>query len=59
MEVEDPSKPAGTVVQEMIPGYLLAGRLLRAAMVAVSKGGPPRVVTPAPAPTPANDSSTP
>ena len=57
MEVEDPSKPAGTVVQEMIPGYLLAGRLLRAAMVAVSKGGPPRVVTPAPAP--ANDSSAP
>jgi molecular chaperone GrpE len=42
MEIEDPSVPAGTVVQEMIPGYLLAGRLLRAAMVAVSKGGPPR-----------------
>jgi molecular chaperone GrpE len=42
MEVEDPSVPAGTVVQEMIPGYLLAGRLLRAAMVAVSKGGPSR-----------------
>src|SRR6186997_534859 len=38
MEVEDPTVPAGTVVQEMIPGYLLAGRLLRAAMVAVSKG---------------------
>ncbi|HYC63965.1 MAG TPA: nucleotide exchange factor GrpE, partial [Reyranellaceae bacterium] len=46
MEVEDPSQPAGTVVQELIPGYLLAGRLLRAAMVAVSKGGPPRVPTP-------------
>ena len=42
MEVEDPSVPSGTVVQELIPGYLLAGRLLRAAMVAVSKGGPPR-----------------
>ncbi len=40
MEVEDPSLPAGTVVQELIPGYLIAGRLLRAAMVAVSKGGP-------------------
>jgi molecular chaperone GrpE len=39
MEVEDPSVPAGTVVQELIPGYLIAGRLLRAAMVAVSKGG--------------------
>jgi molecular chaperone GrpE len=42
MEIEDPSVPAGTVVQELIPGYLLAGRLLRAAMVAVSKGGPQR-----------------
>ena len=42
MEVEDPTVPAGTVVQELIPGYLLAGRLLRAAMVGVSKGGPPR-----------------
>jgi molecular chaperone GrpE len=44
MEIEDPSVPAGTVVQELIPGYLLAGRLLRAAMVAVSKGGPPRSI---------------
>lgn len=44
MEIEDPSVPAGTVVQELIPGYLLAGRLLRAAMVAVSKGGPQRAV---------------
>ena len=40
MEVQDPSVPAGTVVQELAPGYLIAGRLLRAAMVAVSKGGP-------------------
>jgi molecular chaperone GrpE len=40
MEVEDPSVPAGTVVRELIPGYLIAGRLLRAAMVAMSKGGP-------------------
>jgi len=44
MEVEDPSVPSGTVVQELIPGYLLAGRLLRAAMVAVSKGGPSRSI---------------
>jgi molecular chaperone GrpE len=44
MEIEDPSVSAGTVVQELIPGYLLAGRLLRAAMVAVSKGGPPRSI---------------
>lgn len=49
MEVEDQSQPAGTVVQELAPGYLIAGRLLRAAMVAVSKGGPMRT------PTPAND----
>jgi molecular chaperone GrpE len=44
MEIEDPSVPTGTVVQELIPGYLLAGRLLRAAMVGVSKGGPPRTI---------------
>jgi molecular chaperone GrpE len=43
MEIADPSVPAGTVVQELIPGYLLAGRLLRAAMVGVSKGGPQRM----------------
>ena len=42
MEVEDATVPTGTVVQELIPGYTLAGRLLRAAMVGVSKGGPPR-----------------
>jgi molecular chaperone GrpE len=26
MEVEDPTVPAGTIVQELIPGYLIAGR---------------------------------
>jgi molecular chaperone GrpE len=41
MEIENADVPSGTVVQELIPGYLIAGRLLRAAMVAVSKGGPP------------------
>jgi molecular chaperone GrpE len=46
MEIEDASMPAGTVVQELIPGYLLAGRLLRAAMVSVSKGGPQRTAEP-------------
>ena len=40
MEVENADVPHGTVVQELIPGYLIAGRLLRAAMVAVSRGGP-------------------
>ena len=41
MEVEKTDVPSGMVVKELIPGYLIAGRLLRAAMVAVSKGGPP------------------
>lgn len=39
-ELEEPNKPAGTVVQVVAPGYTIAGRLLRAAMVGVSKGGP-------------------
>jgi molecular chaperone GrpE len=46
MEIEDASVPTGTVVQELIPGYLLAGRLLRAAMVGVSRGGPQRTAEP-------------
>ena len=45
MEIEDPTVPAGTVVQELAPGYLIAGRLLRAAMVTVSKGGPARAAS--------------
>ena len=44
MEIEDPSVPAGTVVQELIPGYLLAGRLLRAALGDGNHGGPPRSI---------------
>ena len=40
MEVEDPSKPAGTVVMVAQSGYTISGRLLRPAMVGVSKGGP-------------------
>lgn len=39
-EVEDASKPAGTVVQMIQPGYRLHDRLLRPARVGVSKGGP-------------------
>ena len=39
-EVPDPSVPAGTVVQVMQPGYMIGDRVLRAAMVGVSKGGP-------------------
>ncbi|HIJ63329.1 MAG TPA: nucleotide exchange factor GrpE [Rhodospirillaceae bacterium] len=40
MEVEDPSRPTGTVVLEMQAGYTIQDRLLRAAMVGVSRGGP-------------------
>lgn len=41
-EIEDPSKPSGIVVQVMQSGYLLKERLLRPALVAVSKGGAAR-----------------
>ena len=36
-EVEDPSKPAGTVIAELQTGYMINDRLLREAMVIVSK----------------------
>jgi len=39
MELENTGKPPGTVVQVLQPGYTIQGRLLREAMVAVSKGG--------------------
>lgn len=38
-EIDDPSRPAGTVVQVLQSGYVIHDRLLREAMVAVSKGG--------------------
>ena len=40
MEMEDPSQPEGTVVMVMQQGYTLSDRLLRPALVAISKGGP-------------------
>ena len=40
LEVPDSSVPAGTVVQVMAPGYMIADRVLRPAMVGVAKGGP-------------------
>jgi len=40
-ELDDASKPAGTVVQVVETGYVLNDRLLRPAKVGVSKGGPP------------------
>jgi molecular chaperone GrpE len=39
-EVPDPSRPTGEVVQVIQPGFAISGRLLRPAMVGVSKGGP-------------------
>lgn len=40
MEVEDTTQPEGTVVMVMQPGYQIHDRLLRPALVGVSKGGP-------------------
>lgn len=39
-EVPNPSVPAGSVVEVVQPGYMLGERVLRPAMVGVSKGGP-------------------
>ncbi len=41
-EVENTTVPSGTVVQVMIEGYTMHERLLRPAMVLVSRGGPKR-----------------
>jgi molecular chaperone GrpE len=41
-EVETGDQPAGTVAQVLRAGFMLHGRLLRPAMVAVTKGGPAR-----------------
>ncbi len=41
-EVENASVPAGTVVQVFQDGYMIHDRLLRPAMVVVSRGGPKR-----------------
>ena len=38
-EVPDPSVPAGTVVQVVQAGYTIGERVLRPALVGVSKGG--------------------
>jgi len=53
-EIPDESVPAGTVVQVMQPGYTIGERVLRPALVGVSKGGPK---APAPAEAAANDNS--
>jgi molecular chaperone GrpE len=53
-ELPDPSVPAGTVVQIMQPGYTIGERVLRPALVGVSKGGPKAH---APSEAPANDNT--
>jgi molecular chaperone GrpE len=44
-EVERTDVPNGTVVQVVQDGYMMSDRLLRPAMVVVSKGGPKRAAT--------------
>jgi len=39
-EVPDPNVPSGMVAQVVQPGYMIADRVLRPALVGVSKGGP-------------------
>ncbi len=46
-EVENKDVPNGTVVQVFQDGYMIHDRLLRPAMVVVSKGGPKREAAPA------------
>ena len=48
-EIEDPDQPEGVVVQEIQTGYMIHDRLLRPAMVGVSKGGPKPEAGPEPA----------
>jgi molecular chaperone GrpE len=54
-EMEDASVPSGTVVQVMQSGYLIGERVLRPALVAVSKGGAKVAPAAAAAVPPAND----
>jgi len=53
-EVPNPSVPAGSVVEVVAPGYMIGERVLRPAMVGVSKGGPKT----APAARSVNDNAT-
>ncbi len=46
-EVDNKTVPTGTVVQVFQDGYVIHDRLLRPAMVVVSKGGPKRDAAPA------------
>jgi molecular chaperone GrpE len=46
MEMPRPDVPAGTIVQIFQPGFTIEDRVLRPAMVAVSKGGPKPAAAP-------------
>ncbi|MCS0502501.1 nucleotide exchange factor GrpE [Ancylobacter mangrovi] len=48
-EVPNEDVPSGTVVQVIQPGYTIGGRVLRPALVGVSKGGPKAAPAEAPA----------
>lgn len=48
-EVPNPDVPANTVVQVVQPGYSIGERVLRPAMVGVSRGGPKQAAGEAPA----------
>jgi molecular chaperone GrpE len=49
-EVPDANIPAGSVVQVIQPGFMIGERVLRPAMVGVSKGGPKTAPTENPSP---------
>lgn len=56
-EIEDASVPLGTVLQVVQAGYTIGDRVLRPALVGVSKGGPKATAAAAPAEPPANDNA--
>lgn len=53
-EIENPAVPVGTVLNVVQPGYSIGDRVLRPAMVGVSKGGPKAVASAGAEPGPAN-----
>lgn len=61
LEIENKDLDAGTVAEVVQPGYVIEERVLRPAMVAVSKGGPkrPKPEEPAEMPRAANDDEPP
>ena len=54
-EIEDKEKVSGTVVQELEAGYVMHNRPLRAAKVAIAKGGPQPAQTQGAAPADAGE----